>query len=84
MSTQTIVRAWKDESYRSSLSEAERAALPANPAGVIAFSATKPDQAGIILWTLNCSLICTASGCPVLTEACSSGCSSGSTACCPY
>jgi mersacidin/lichenicidin family type 2 lantibiotic len=84
MSPQTIVHAWKDESYRSSLSEAEKAALPANPAGVIEFSAAKSDQAGIILWTLNCSSICTASDCPHLTEACSSGCSSGSTACCPY
>lgn len=44
MSTQNIIRAWKDESYRSSLSEAERAALPPNPAGVIAVSIVKPDQ----------------------------------------
>ncbi|QBD80924.1 mersacidin/lichenicidin family type 2 lantibiotic [Ktedonosporobacter rubrisoli] len=29
-----IVRAWKDESYRESLSEEERALLPENPAGV--------------------------------------------------
>jgi mersacidin/lichenicidin family type 2 lantibiotic len=28
-----IVRAWKDESYRHSLSEEQRQALPANPAG---------------------------------------------------
>src|SRR5205809_1106476 len=30
-----IVRAWKDEEYRSSLSDAERAALPENPAGMV-------------------------------------------------
>ena len=30
-----IIRAWKDEEYRNSLSEAERAALPPNPAGLI-------------------------------------------------
>jgi mersacidin/lichenicidin family type 2 lantibiotic len=30
-----IVRAWKDEEFRRSLSEAERALLPANPAGTI-------------------------------------------------
>jgi mersacidin/lichenicidin family type 2 lantibiotic len=30
-----IIRAWKDEGYRNSLSEAERAALPENPAGLI-------------------------------------------------
>ena len=29
-----IVRAWKDEEYRNSLTEAQRAALPQNPAGV--------------------------------------------------
>jgi mersacidin/lichenicidin family type 2 lantibiotic len=30
-----IVRAWKDEEYRRSLTEAQRAALPQNPAGLI-------------------------------------------------
>jgi mersacidin/lichenicidin family type 2 lantibiotic len=30
-----IIRAWKDEGYRNSLSAAERAALPPNPAGLI-------------------------------------------------
>ena len=33
MSKQNIIRAWKDENYRRGLSEAERAALPENPAG---------------------------------------------------
>ena len=33
MSKQNIIRAWKDETYRRSLSEAERAALPENPVG---------------------------------------------------
>lgn len=28
-----IIRAWKDADYRNSLSAAERAALPVNPAG---------------------------------------------------
>ena len=35
MSNVDVVRAWKDETYRNSLSEAERAALPPNPAGEI-------------------------------------------------
>jgi len=35
MSNLDIVRAWKDENYRNSLSEAELAMLPANPAGMI-------------------------------------------------
>ena len=38
MSNINIVRAWKDSAYRNSLSEAERAALPANPAGSVELS----------------------------------------------
>ncbi len=34
MSRIDIIRAWKDEAYRQGLSEAQRAALPANPAGM--------------------------------------------------
>jgi mersacidin/lichenicidin family type 2 lantibiotic len=30
-----VVRAWKDEEYRSSLTEAQRAQLPENPAGLV-------------------------------------------------
>jgi mersacidin/lichenicidin family type 2 lantibiotic len=33
-----IIRAWKDEDYRMSLSTDERQALPENPAGVVEFS----------------------------------------------
>jgi mersacidin/lichenicidin family type 2 lantibiotic len=33
-----IIRAWKDEDYRASLSEAERALLPEHPAGLIELS----------------------------------------------
>jgi len=35
MSKIDVVRAWKDELYRQSLSEEERASLPENPAGLI-------------------------------------------------
>ncbi|HWG43868.1 MAG TPA: mersacidin/lichenicidin family type 2 lantibiotic [Gemmataceae bacterium] len=35
MSRIDIIRAWKDETYRQSLSEAQRAALPPNPAGMV-------------------------------------------------
>jgi mersacidin/lichenicidin family type 2 lantibiotic len=35
MNTRNIIRAWKDEEYRLSLSEAERALLPEHPAGLI-------------------------------------------------
>ncbi|MEQ9671399.1 mersacidin/lichenicidin family type 2 lantibiotic [Coleofasciculus sp. G2-EDA-02] len=35
MSNIDIIRAWKDTDYRESLSEAEKAQLPENPAGLI-------------------------------------------------
>ena len=35
LSKREIIRAWKDEEYRASLSEEERAQLPENPAGVV-------------------------------------------------
>ena len=35
MSHLDIIRAWKDDEYRLSLSEAERAQLPEHPAGLI-------------------------------------------------
>ncbi|MGB7439552.1 MAG: mersacidin/lichenicidin family type 2 lantibiotic [Coleofasciculaceae cyanobacterium] len=35
MSNIDIIRAWKDEEYRNSLSEEERAQIPNNPAGLI-------------------------------------------------
>ena len=34
----TVCRAWKDPAYRNSLTEAERAVLPPNPAGSIELS----------------------------------------------
>jgi mersacidin/lichenicidin family type 2 lantibiotic len=35
MSHEDIIRAWKDEDYRMSLSEEERAQLPEHPAGLL-------------------------------------------------
>ena len=35
MSNINIIRAWKDAEYRNSLSAAELAALPENPAGLV-------------------------------------------------
>ena len=40
MSTLQIVRAWKDQSYRNSLSADQLAKLPAHPSGVIEFDCT--------------------------------------------
>lgn len=45
MSPRDIIRAWKDQDYRDSLSEAERAALPEHPAG--AAELTDADLAGV-------------------------------------
>ena len=45
MSTQNLIRAWKDEEYRLSLSEAERALLPENPAGSVELTDAELDQA---------------------------------------
>jgi mersacidin/lichenicidin family type 2 lantibiotic len=39
-----LIRAWKDEEYRLSLSEAERAQLPQNPAGALELSDADLDQ----------------------------------------
>jgi mersacidin/lichenicidin family type 2 lantibiotic len=35
MSSVDVIRAWKDPRYRASLSDAQRARLPANPAGLV-------------------------------------------------
>jgi len=43
MSIKNIIRAWKDEDYRLSLSEAERALLPEHPAGLIELSGAEMD-----------------------------------------
>ena len=48
MSKQNIIRAWMDQAYRRSLSAAQRAALPANPAGRVGLDAlTAAELAGI-------------------------------------
>lgn len=38
MSNFDIIRAWKDEDYRNSLTEEQKSQLPENPAGTIEFS----------------------------------------------
>jgi mersacidin/lichenicidin family type 2 lantibiotic len=47
-----VIRAWKDEEYRNSLSEAERAALPDNPAGLAELAETDLDKdvGGAFIW----------------------------------
>lgn len=40
MSHENIIRAWKDEEFRNSMSEHERALLPTNPAGLVELTDT--------------------------------------------
>ncbi|MDY6876289.1 MAG: mersacidin/lichenicidin family type 2 lantibiotic [Chloroflexota bacterium] len=69
MSNLDVIRAWKDEGYRNSLSEAERALLPENPAGAIELTDADLDAAGAA--TDACmSLGC----CPYFTWPCSAQC----------
>jgi len=57
MKRENIIRAWKDEAYRSSLSEAERAFLPENPAGSIELDAAALGGA------VGGARMCTSTGC---------------------
>jgi mersacidin/lichenicidin family type 2 lantibiotic len=54
MSRESLVRAWKDEEFRLSLNEADRAMLPENPAGSLELSDAELDQ------------VAAASGCGVI------------------
>jgi len=59
MSSQNIVRAWKDAAYRNSLTEAERAALPPNPAGVVELSDADLGKVSGGIFSGVCTPICT-------------------------
>jgi mersacidin/lichenicidin family type 2 lantibiotic len=45
MSNLNIIQAWKDPDYRRSLTEAQRAQLPAHPSGAIEFQDHSLEQA---------------------------------------
>jgi mersacidin/lichenicidin family type 2 lantibiotic len=45
MSHENIIRAWKDESFRNSLSEEEQSLLPENPAGLVELADEQLDVA---------------------------------------
>jgi mersacidin/lichenicidin family type 2 lantibiotic len=67
MSKLDIIRAWKDEEYRASLSDADRALLPNHPAGLIELA---DDELAMVFGagTLHgCppTIYCTLSGGPV-------------------
>jgi len=70
MSHTEVIRAWKDENYLLSLNEAERAQLPANPAGMVEFNVGLMAHAGGDKGPANislhhCSIVieCSASNC---------------------
>jgi mersacidin/lichenicidin family type 2 lantibiotic len=44
MSQVNVARAWKDDEYRGGLTEAERASLPENPAGLVELPQTELQQ----------------------------------------
>jgi mersacidin/lichenicidin family type 2 lantibiotic len=46
MTTLETVKAWKDEEYRDTLTEAQRQKLPAHPAGVIELEPAQPGGEG--------------------------------------
>ncbi len=52
MSHEDIIRAWKDEDYRNSLSEEQRAQLPENPAGMVELSDEAMQNVGGGLFSL--------------------------------
>jgi mersacidin/lichenicidin family type 2 lantibiotic len=73
MKKEQIIRAWRDPEYRASLSEAERAQLPAHPAALIELGDAElgrlaaatvvaiPPQtntSGTAVYSYGCSCIC--------------------------
>ena len=55
MTTQNIIRAWKDPEYRNSLSASERALLPANPAGRLESTEAKSNPSALPITFILCS-----------------------------
>ena len=55
MSKGNIVRAWKDDEYRETLSASEQASLPANPAGLVGLTDEElMEVQGGCSFTLSC------------------------------
>src|SRR4051812_33534826 len=62
MSRIDVIRAWKDESYRLSLSDAERASLPQNPAGSVELTGAEAAAVEGGLAALACGCGCHTKG----------------------
>jgi len=56
-----VIRAWKNEEYRLSLSNAERAKMPEHPAGAVELSDAELGSVsgGKFYPTLGCTVLCT-------------------------
>ena len=66
MSTKsTIIRAWKDKTFRASLSEEERQSLPSHPSGLIKLPdhSLKGVTGGSTWWSLQCTQVSACSFC---------------------
>jgi mersacidin/lichenicidin family type 2 lantibiotic len=71
MSKLDIIRAWKDEEYRNSLTETQRALLPAHPAGLIELD--QEEMRGVLGAGSVVSYWCSSYNCavrPILTMNC--------------
>ena len=55
MSRLNIIRAWKDEEYRQSLTDAETALVPANPAGLAELAEEEMNQIDGGSFSYDCS-----------------------------
>jgi mersacidin/lichenicidin family type 2 lantibiotic len=67
MTPQKIVRSWKDPVYRSTLTDVERASLPAHPAGSLELSDDDLRQAAGGILTYFCTRLCTRFSCGYCT-----------------
>ncbi|WP_257448049.1 mersacidin/lichenicidin family type 2 lantibiotic [Archangium lipolyticum] len=74
-----IVRAWKDEQYRMSLTESERANLPVNPAGIVEL--TDGDLEGVAGGMMESEAVIDVDVSVGKTSCCTY--STAATACCP-
>lgn len=63
MSAKDIVRAWKNEDYRSTLSPAEVSALPENPAGNIELHSYRRTQISVTPPHCSAVIECSHSNC---------------------
>jgi mersacidin/lichenicidin family type 2 lantibiotic len=86
MSSETVIRAWKDANFRAGLNAEERAKLPANPAGVVELSpAELAKAAGGTIWEDIYSFIVGTCGCPpapTTGQFCTTPCTTSLAGCC--